>query len=291
MTSPEDLKPLADADFRAKRAYLADHVFAIAPEPDVPPQDPLVQEQWEHLMDLPTDVALRTTDHLGTMIDDMLTQHYAWMGALPPDPSDAPMMFDAALEASDEFDASPFIAVHGYYRQATASLRNALELMAHGARFAVCADQLGYDRWQDGSAEPPKFGNSLDILFRQPQVAAIDQAVGTPGLFGSKPPGVLRSIYRNLCQYTHSQPGYTNFDVWQSNGPVFSGRAFTQFWKDFCDTLAACYILFKVGYPSLELPDEMDSVYPTTGPTWHGLGEAAMRQVFSRSSREGTEDA
>jgi hypothetical protein len=91
---------------------------------------------------------------------------------------------------------------------------------------------------------------------------------------------VLRILYRELCRYAHSQPGYSNADLWQSNGPVFSGRVFTQFWKDFCDTIAACYVLFKIGYPTLALPDVVSSIFGATGPAWHGLAEAAQAEFF-----------
>jgi hypothetical protein len=114
-------------------------------------------------MHLPTDVVLRTTDYLGSMLDDMISQRSAWTNAMPNDPAAAPFMFDAALDAGDEFQAAPFIAAHGYYRQTTAGLRNALEIMAHAARYAVRNDQAGYLAWRAASAEPT-FGNAVDLL-------------------------------------------------------------------------------------------------------------------------------
>ena len=90
MSRPEDQRPLPDGDFRAIRAYLADHVFASVPGGGAVPNDPLGQSEWEHLMDLPTDVLLRTTDYLGMMIDDVVTQRSAWTAAMPDDPSQVP---------------------------------------------------------------------------------------------------------------------------------------------------------------------------------------------------------
>jgi hypothetical protein len=43
------------------------------------------------------------------------------------------------------------------------------------------------------------------------------------------------------------------------------GRVFTDFWKDYWDTLAGCYVLFKIGYAPLQLPDVMRSIYARTG--------------------------
>jgi hypothetical protein len=279
MSRPEDQRPLPDGDFRAIRAYLADDVFASVPGGGAVPNDPLGQSEWEHLMDLPTDVLLRTTDYLGMMIDDVVTQRSAWTAAMPDDPSQVPFMFDAALDAGDEFQAAPFIASHGYYRQATAALRNALEVMAHAARFAVRNDQRGYQGWRAGSDEP-KFGNSVDLLGQDKVLAAAEQNIGAPGLFGRKPDGVLRTLYADLCRYAHSKPGYSNADIWQSNGPVFIGRAFTQFWQDFCDTVAVSYVLFKIGYPALILPRVVRSIYGAAGPAWHGLAESVEAQFF-----------
>jgi len=133
MTRPEDLRPIAEGAYRERRAYLADHVFLGVPGGGRPPDDLLGPEEWDSFMHLPTDVLLRTTDYMGRMIDDMCTQAYAWLTAMPSDPATAPFMFDACLDTHDEFKAAPFIAAHGWYRQATAGLRNALEVMAHAS--------------------------------------------------------------------------------------------------------------------------------------------------------------
>jgi hypothetical protein len=231
-------------------------------------------------MDLPTDVLLRTTDHLGSMVDDMQTQAYAWLCSIPDEPSVAPLVFDALIDAHDEFEAAPFIAAHGLYRQGTAALRNALEVMAHAVRFAVRNDQRGFDGWRNGSADPPKFGNSIDLIGTDPTVAAIEAALVDGGLFSAHPPGVLRSLYTNVCRYAHGQPGHTNADIWQSNGPVFIPRAFTKFWLDFCDVLLACYVLFRIGFPQLSLPNVVRSVAGNAGDAWHGLAPAAMTAYF-----------
>ena len=264
MAQPENLRSISEGSYRARRAYLADHCFLEVPGGGAAPSDPLGAEQWAHLMDLPTDVLLRTTDYLGSMLDDMQTQAYTWLCSIPIEPSAAPFVFDALIDAHDEFKAAPFIAAHGLYRQATAALRNALEVMAHAVRFAVRSDQQGFDNWRNGSGDPPKLGNSVDLIGVDPTAAAIEATLSDGGLFGVRPDGVLRSLYTNVCRYAHSLPGHTNADIWKSNGPVFIPRAFTGFWLDFCDVLLACYVLFKIGYPGherehLTLPGESTS--------------------------------
>ena len=280
MTRPEDIRPITEGLYRERRTYLADHVFAGVPAGSKPPDDLLGQEQWTNLTDLATDVLLRTTDYLGSMIDDMLTQDYGWLCALPTDPSSTPFVFDAHLDAHDEFKAAPFIAAHGWYRQATAALRNALEVMTHAVRFAVRNDTAGFQAWRSGSADAPRFGNSVDLIGQNSAVAQIDATLGAAGIFGVNPNGVLRSLYANVCRYAHSQPGHTNADIWQSNGPVFIGRAFTKFWLDFCDVLLVCYVLLKIGYPALNLPEVVAGIEGNAGPGWQGLAPDAVAAYF-----------
>jgi len=279
MARPEDIRPITEGTYRERRSYLADHVFLTVPGGAQPPTDLLGEESWASLTDLPTDVLLRATDYLGSMIDDMLIQAHAWLLALPTNPATAPFVLDAHLDAHDEFQAAPFLAAHGFYRQATAALRNALEVMTHAARFAVRNDQAGYRAWRNGSSDP-KFGNSSDLIGGNAAVAKVDAALGRPGIFGAKPPGVLRELYRDVCRYAHSQPGYTNADIWQSNGPVFIGGAFTQFWLDFCDVLLATYVLLKIAYPSLTLPDVVDGIAGNAGQGWKGLAVNAVAAYF-----------
>jgi hypothetical protein len=276
---PQDHRALPEEDFRGERSYLADHVFAIAPGGDQPPTDPAPQEAWEHIMHLPTDVLLRTTDYLGTMVDDMHEQGSAWIFAWPSEVAKAPFMFDATLDASDEFQAAPFIAMHGWYRQATAGLRNALEGMALAAAFAVRGDAAGLRDWRDGITEP-KFGNAVDMLAADPQLGALDQRLGSSGLFGRRPDGIVRGAYSNLCRYAHSRPGHTNVDIWQSNGPVFIPKAFTQFWIDFCDTVALSYVLLKIGWKDLELPNAARPLYGFADDRWNDLGSKVEAEFF-----------
>ncbi len=204
-------KRISLATYREKRAYLADHCFLTVPGGGKKPKskDILGKKEWANLMTLPTDVLLRTTDYLGPMVDDMLTQSYAWLRSLRDDPTSMPFMFEAALDTHDEFNAAPFMAAHGWYRQATAALRNALEAMTHAARYAVRNDTAGHTSWRAGGQQP-KFGNSVDIIGAAAPVAPIEAALGGSGLFGSRPNGVMRDLYADVCRYAHSAPGFTH---------------------------------------------------------------------------------
>lgn len=279
-TRPEDRRPISDGRFRAERQYLADHVFLGVPGGGQPPSDVVPREAWEGMMDLPTDVLLRTTDYLGKMVDDMHGQGAAWVHVAPSQPNDSDFMFEPAMDASDEFSAAPFIAMHGWYRQATSGLRNALETMTCAAAFAVRDDAARYADWRAGTHEP-KFGNAVELLAADPALAAVDGRLGAPGVFGRKPDGVLQETYNKLCRYAHSRAGHTNYDIWQSNGPVFIGRGFTQFWMDYCDTIALCYVLLKIGWPQLALPDDVRPLFGWATERWSTDGRAVEAEFFA----------
>lgn len=215
-------------------------------------------------------------------MDDLHDQGSAWINAMPMQPSDSQFMFEPALDASDEFQAAPFLAVHGWYRQATAGLRNAVEAMANGAAFAVRDDSARYADWRAGTSEP-KFGNAIDLLAADSRLAALDNRLGSPGLFGRKPDGVVQETYNKLCRYAHSRAGYTNADIWQSNGPVFIGSAFTQFWTDFCDAVALSYVLLRIGWPRLALPSVARPLFGWASQRSSGIGEAVEVEFFPKT--------
>ena len=61
-------------------------------------------------------------------------------------------MFAVSLDVADEFHPSPLIAAHGWYRRATAALRNALELMsAARAQAGEAFDSI----WAEGARLAP----------------------------------------------------------------------------------------------------------------------------------------
>jgi hypothetical protein len=173
--------------------------------------------------------------------------------------------------------------MHGWYRQATAGLRNALEGMTVAAAFAVRGDSAGLSGWRAGRTEP-KFGNALDMLAADPLLSTIDQRLGSPGLFGRRPEGIVQRVYSNLCRYAHSRAGHRNADIWQSNGPVFIPKAFTQFWIDFCDTVALSYVLLKIGWEDLELPDTARPLYGFADESWNDLASKVEAEFFAAGS-------
>jgi hypothetical protein len=282
MPSDELSVPITEGRFRARRVYLSPEAFADPGDGDHTPTNLIDPQVWMDLMDLPTDVLLQTTDHFGSTFLAMRSIAHMWISAIVPDGTDLPLVFDAYLDAYDEFEAAPFVVAHGWYRQATAGLRNAVEVMTHAARFAIRGERTAYAAWRDGSADPPRFQNSVELIGGRPSVAMVEAALPAGALFGRNPDGVLRALYQELCRFAHGHPGHTNADIWGSNGPVFVPAAFTQFWRDFRDTFIACSILLKLAYPALEQPADLPEVAAHAGAPWHGVALSAVTAYFPR---------
>jgi hypothetical protein len=278
--------PLTAGRFRERRFYLGPEAFADPGDGLQAPTDLIDPRLWLHLMDSPTDVVLQTTDHFGLTFRAMGSLAHMWICAIePPDPLDPtklPLVFDTYLDAYDEFEAAPFIAAHGWYRQGSSGLRNALEAMAHAAAFSVRGDRDGYAAWRSGAVDAPKFANSLDLIAGASAVADIESAISAGSMFGPRPAGVLRNLYQVICQFTHGDPGHTNADLWDgSNGPIFNPEAFKQFWRDFRDIFLACCILLKIACPSIERPIDLSKVAEHAGAPWAGLARVAVDAYFA----------
>ena len=187
MPSDELSVPITEGRFRERRAYLSPEAFADPGDGNHTPTNLIDCQVWMELMDLATDVLLQTTDHFGPTFRATRSLSHMWISGIMPDGTNLPLVFDAYLDAYDEFEAAPFIAAHGWYRQATAGLRNVLEVMAHAARFAIRDEPDGYAAWRDGTTDWPRFANSVDLVGQAPSVAAVESTLPAGGLFGRNP--------------------------------------------------------------------------------------------------------
>jgi hypothetical protein len=66
--------------------------------------------------------------------------------------------------------------------------------------------------------------------------------------------------------------------MWASNGPVWVWAGFRDFWIDYCDTIALSYLLLKLGWPDLILPETAKPLFGAASPRWHGIAEAAATE-------------
>ena len=156
MSRPEDLLHLDRGDHRRLRAFLAPHVFYPYDEGETsypPASDVMPPEAWEGVMDLATDVALKTSSYSGSVAARLHELHSDWIFSWPTDEDAAPFMFEVALLAGEEIDALVFNAMHGFYRQALGCLRNALETTAIAAGLAVTNNNFLFAKWRRDGQE------------------------------------------------------------------------------------------------------------------------------------------
>jgi hypothetical protein len=112
------------SDFRARRYVLEPDDFALSDDGlESPPSDLIPEHDWRGIMDLPGDVAIRTTSHQGRRIASLHKLIGAWTEAFPPSPG---IISHGMLDTFDAFQAFLFNMVHGFYKEAIAGLRNAL---------------------------------------------------------------------------------------------------------------------------------------------------------------------
>jgi len=215
-------KALPLTDFRAVRVVLEPEEFAMGPKTERPPSDIIDKDSWHGIMNLPDDVAIRTSNHNGSTIRDVYALSGAWLESIGED-NDS--LSETMIDTIDEFQSITFNSLHGFYRQAIASLRNALELVAVGAYCQTCNKQHEFSKWRKGQIEIP-FGSSCDGLDRTVATKSLNSFLietVNDSITGRKstnsPGGWARRLYSELSDYTHSRPTFTNADLWASNGP------------------------------------------------------------------------
>src|SRR6266496_1516968 len=71
--------PVTKGRFRERRSYLSPEAFADPGDGIQPPTDLIDRDAWVHLMDLPTDVLLQTTDHFGSTFCAMRSLSHMWI--------------------------------------------------------------------------------------------------------------------------------------------------------------------------------------------------------------------
>src|SRR6266508_4216809 len=152
----EDAIDLPEDDFRRLRRYLAPWVFAFPEDSEgktwPPPSDLIDEEKWASVMDLSTDVALKSSSYEGTLVSRLAQLHSDWIFSWP-DPGKAPFMEEPSLLAGEEFDALVFNALHGWYRQAIGCLRNALETLMTAAALAAGKNSKSFREWRVGERQ------------------------------------------------------------------------------------------------------------------------------------------
>jgi hypothetical protein len=252
-------KPLPLSDFRAVRIVLKRSDFAYAPTPESQPSDLIDKNTWQNIVTLPDDVSVRTSNHHGHVLRGMDDCWDAWIESVG---SQRDPLHHAILDGADEFHAATFNALHGYYRQAFGCLRNALETMAIATYCQVRSCRRLYWKREAGKITI-QFGQACDALVNAPRLKTLRDCLKRElgdSMFDQKTStadgGWARRLYSELSEYEHARPNFRNFDMWQSNGPVFSHRAFKETASSFYETAAICFLFVKMGRPNFKLPSK-----------------------------------
>lgn len=241
-------------DFRAIRRVLKPSDFAISDgKPDPPPSDLVSKKAWFGIMDLPDDVAIRTSNRHGKILGEAYWLWGRWVEAVGfLRPKDA--LFGPMLDACDDLQSSAFNALHGYYRVAFSAFRNVLELMTVGVCDAVFKDQQ-YKTWRKNTPEF-KFKEACDKLSSGEALKQFNDQMrkaGYQSLWDAKSPslpgGYCRKLYSEMCNYTHSRRGFTDADLWKSNGPIYDAKAFWEWYLTYLRVISLSCVMVALARP------------------------------------------
>jgi len=277
-------KALSLEDFRALRIVLEPDDFAFSSGDEPPPSDLVDKEIWHGITVLPDDVAIRTSNHHGGLLKMLYDLWGAWIEAVGEDQD---FLYDTLLDAADEFQAATFNALHGYYRQAIGCLRNALEQITIGTYCQVCGKATDFAQWKAGQTKIT-FGQACDGLARAASVQPLNahlQATLNDSFFNQKTRtnqgGWARRLYSELSDYAHTRPGFTNVDMWASNGPVYVREAFVSFGEMYLQTSALGFLLVKLGRPGFLLPQDALPVFGSARVRPMKIARVAYEHLFS----------
>ncbi len=287
-------KPLPIDDFRAIRIILESDDFALTDgKPDVA-SDLVDEETWRHIMMLPDDVSVRTSNHHGKLIRKLNVLNGLWVeytSGYDEDIKD--ILQEVLIHIMDELDAFLFIALHGYYRQAIGCLRNILELVLCGTLWHITDNKAEFEQWNAGRKQM-SFSATCENLSRNARIQSLElylREMFNDSLFdkNNKNPddqGWVRRLYSELCLYSHSRPNFTNADMWQSNGPIYRAGLFKRTYLLYYDVTALYYLLIKLAKPDFTLPDEIKTLFRSSIRRSSEVPYEAYKFLFGRSRKK-----
>lgn len=253
---------LPATDFRARRRVLQNSDFAIAPTRDPRATDKIAKDIWNQIFILPDDVAVRTTNHNGAGIKGISDLIYEWL--LHCDGQDR-LMGVVMLDAHDDFDAALYASIVGYYRLANTAMRSALELVAIGTWAQVCGRKKEFQKWQKGTIEL-SLGRACDGLIG-PTSSLRDQLKDkvNDSLFDQRTQtskgGSVRRLFSEVSDFAHSRPGFTDFSMRQSNGPVYREDAFKHcLWLQ-TEILGLLFVLLLIARPGTRFANVVTDLF------------------------------
>ncbi|KTD25765.1 hypothetical protein [Legionella maceachernii] len=238
-------KPLPNNDFRATRYILEPDEFALSNDsPDPSTSDKIDSSTWSGIVDLPDDVAIRTSDHHGTNIRNLYTLWGDWLNSLGK-LRNHDELFSCMLDASDCFQCATFELLHGFYRSSISNLRTGLELVMIGTFGNLYPTNINYIEWKNDSYE-------LGYSYCRKKLEKKYENQKIEWMF--KDGALLHLTYKELCKYTHSRPNASDAALWSSNGPIYDKDAFAKTYEFFLLVYSVAYLLVKVARPNFSKP-------------------------------------
>jgi hypothetical protein len=144
--------------FRFERKKLPPGAFLIGPDKEPDPTDLVDKRTWSELTFLPDDVSLRTSEHHGTLLNKANLFLNYWI-ALVLDLQDLTSPHILAFtchDAFDDFQASVYMMLTGFYRQSFSTLRIALEEILIGIYFKAIQIVI---KKQNGNLDKDNYGS------------------------------------------------------------------------------------------------------------------------------------
>jgi hypothetical protein len=289
---------LPDNDFRTKVWVLDADDFAWSDgEPAPPPSDLIDEKTWSGIQTFAQSVSVITSNCQGTLLKLMYDLWGAWLEAIDVDALDNdPRPIDLTMsDVIDEFQASIFNCLHGFYRQAIGCLRNVVELVVVGAYCEVCGKSNEFKQWRAGAGEV-RFDTACARLAATPATASLDAHLHNEiddSLFdqkrGTNEGGWARRLYAELCMYAHSRTNFINPDLWEGNGPNYSYDGVIKTASLYLEALALCFTVVKLSRPAFELPHAAEQLYSHEQVQPMRIAYEAYEQLFLTPSEGSNE--
>jgi hypothetical protein len=258
-------KKLTSTDFRAfRQIFTSEDSPAIEVEADEIQSALVKPEIWHSIQDMTDTVCIATSGAHGPELELEDELYFNWLDEIEifsfSLPTDA--VSDIAFEAETEWRAATSSALNGFYRQAIATLRNALELCVVAARYQKERGSTAYLQWLENK-ESYRIAELCKELASDAakDVNAHLLAKGARAFVNGperQQSNWVYDLYRRLCAPTHSRPGSRHRDYWKRmSGPIYERDSFIQFHALFLETMAASWMLCKLVRRNLKIPDSI----------------------------------
>ncbi len=168
------VKPLSLKDFRSVRKILEPKDFGLGSKnPDPAPTDLIDKESWDHLTNLTDHVAILTSNHFGSIINELLSFKLLWLRLINTENYKDFYLETCILSVYEDLEAACFNLLHGFYRQVFQVLRSALDHMIVSIYIETMDHKSLESKWAFEKQEI-KFGNACNSLKNYPAIKELE---------------------------------------------------------------------------------------------------------------------